>query len=337
MLTFGAKNLLVGKNATGKTRILTAISRVADLLAGRRALPPYSTESNLQLTNGEALGYKIKIGQGQVTAEEFRRGPTVLLSRSSDGSGRIYAEKLRQEIEFQSPAQNIAALSRRDLVQHPFLEPLHKWAASVDYFSFGASSSRRAVTASAGDILDRFQRGLEQAGGEFTEIIRRDMTALGYPLEGIRISHSSDAGDPILLVKENRLRTPIPLVALSQGMLRSLGLVLFIHTAAPDSRETCLLIDDLGEGLDFEHACQAVDWLMGQAEARKFQLIFSTNDRFIMNQVPLEHWSILEQEGEVTRVINYFNSRERFDDFKFTGLSNFDFFSMDFSAQEKQE
>ena len=336
-LTFGPVSLLVGRNATGKTRILSTLAELAEILAARRALPPHSAEWRVELADGESLAYQLNTEQSKVTGEEFRSGTKILLSRSANGHGRIYAEKLRQEIDFQSPAAHIAAVSRRDLLQHPFLEPLHAWAASVDYFSFGAPPSRGAAAASTGDILDRFQRGIAQGGSEFTERIRQDMTVLGYPLEGIRISHSSNAGDPVLLVKESRLRAPIPLTALSQGMLRSLGLVLFLNTTRSNSTPACLLIDDLGEGLDFDHSCQAIEWLLERARSSGFQLVFSTNDRFIMNKVPLEHWSILEQQGEITRVVNYFNSRQRFDDFKFTGLSNFDFFSMDFDGHHNEE
>ena len=332
-LTFGQVNLLVGRNATGKTRILSALSRLAELLGGRGTLPSESAEWKIELTNGEALGYELLCRNGQVSSEKFLRGSTTLVSRSDTGEGRIYAEKLKQEIEFQSPPGSIAAVARRDLLQHPFLEPLHAWAEWVDYFSFGSPTSRGMAAFSGGEILDRFQRGISHGGAEFTEDVRRDMNALGYPVEGLRINHSGAESEPSLLVKESRLRAAIPLNSLSQGMLRSLGLVLFVHTATVQTGHACLLIDDLGEGLDFDHSCQAVEWLLGQAEAKRFQLIFSTNDRFVMNKVPLENWTILQQEGNLTRVCNYFNSRVKFEDFKFTGLSNFDFFSMDFAGE----
>jgi len=60
----------------------------------------------------------------------------------------------------------------------------------------------------------------------------------------------------------------------------------------------------------------------------------STNDRFVMNNVPLEEWCVLQRRGSVVRVLNYTNSKELFDEFKFTGLSNFDFLAMDFANEE---
>ena len=41
-----------------------------------------------------------------------------------------------------------------------------------------------------------------------------------------------------------------------------------------------------------------------------------------MNNVPLEEWSVLQRKANHVIVKNYANSKEIFEDFKFTGLSN---------------
>jgi hypothetical protein len=56
----------------------------------------------------------------------------------------------------------------------------------------------------------------------------------------------------------------------------------------------------------------------------------TTNDRFVMNQVPLEYWSVLVRKAGVVKLFNRLNSEKKFEDFKYLGLSNFDFFSSDF-------
>ena len=55
----------------------------------------------------------------------------------------------------------------------------------------------------------------------------------------------------------------------------------------------------------------------------------ATNDRFVMNQVPLEEWSVLLRSRTHVNVKNYNNSRDLFEEFKFTGLSNFSFLELD--------
>ena len=70
--------------------------------------------------------------------------------------------------------------------------------------------------------------------------------------------------------------------------------------------------------------------LISKAQTGLVQLIMTTNDRFIMNGVPLEYWSVIERTPGLAKLHNIHNSKEIFDDFKFTGLNNFDFFATQF-------
>jgi hypothetical protein len=56
-----------------------------------------------------------------------------------------------------------------------------------------------------------------------------------------------------------------------------------------------------------------------------------------MNRIPLEEWSVLQRCGSTVRVLNYENSRDLFEEFKFTGLSNFSFLEMDFASGQPVE
>ena len=46
-----------------------------------------------------------------------------------------------------------------------------------------------------------------------------------------------------------------------------------------------------------------------------------------MNSVDLAYWNIFERRGNHVRSFNYRNNKETFDEFKLTGISNFDFFA----------
>jgi hypothetical protein len=55
-----------------------------------------------------------------------------------------------------------------------------------------------------------------------------------------------------------------------------------------------------------------------------------------MNNVPLSEWSILQRSGNIVEVKNYRNSKERFDEFRFTGLSNFSFLEYDYLNDQSE-
>ena len=94
--------------------------------------------------------------------------------------------------------------------------------------------------------------------------------------------------------------------------------------------QSCFLIDDIGEGLDYERASNLIKLVIEKAKSNNIQIIMSTNDRFVMNNVPLEYWAIINREGAKVKIFNRNNSNEMFEDFKYTGLNNFDLFSSDF-------
>jgi len=97
-----------------------------------------------------------------------------------------------------------------------------------------------------------------------------------------------------------------------------------------------ILIDDIGEGLDFERSTKLIGLLIELAKKNDdIQLIMSTNDRFVMNNVPLEYWQVIQRKGGECRIYNYRNSKEIFDEFAYTGLNNFDFLATDFLNIEK--
>jgi hypothetical protein len=87
-----------------------------------------------------------------------------------------------------------------------------------------------------------------------------------------------------------------------------------------------MLIDDIGEGLDFERSEKLIKVIVGRG-AKNLQILMSTNDRFVMNAVDLAFWRIVDRKGSRVKIWDEDNDAKRFGGFKYTGLSNFDFFA----------
>ena len=161
------------------------------------------------------------------------------------------------------------------------------------------------------------------------------MAEIGYPIEnlGTDVPTSIRVQGPqprVLYVKEPGLGDHTDQVDMSQGMFRAFSIIIQLNYSAMTRKPGCILIDDIGEGLDFERSCSLIKLLMSKAQRAQVQLIMSTNDRFVMNTVPLEAWTVLRRTGPKIKIYNYTNSKERFDQFKFTGMNNFDFFASNF-------
>lgn len=360
--TFGKINLIVGENASGKSRILNIVRGLANLVSGHTKLVFSSGNYRVVFDNaGTQVNYMLKYENQEVLKERLLVGKKTLLDRGNGGKGTIFAQRLGksgQEMDFQTPITELACVSKRDSLQHPFLEDLFRWGQSTLHFYFGSAMGKGTyfipreedtpakVDPKAPEVVTRmFQVGREQFGEEFTEAIKADMNSVGYDLESITIEPAeylkvepSIIRHPYcLVVKERDLPGKTDQMDMSQGMFRALSLIIQLAYSRLAVRPSCILVDDIGEGLDFERSSALIRLLLGKAQAAPAQLIMSTNDRFVMNAVPLKYWCIVRRVANTSKLYNYRNARELIEEFESIGLSNFDFFASQFYNKEQKD
>lgn len=347
-VVFRPSNLFVGPNASGKSRVLNVISGLAKLMAGKQKVTLLSGEWDVTFeSDGEWLEYILQIADQKVTREVFRDDKKTYLDRGNGGVGKIWAEKLNDTLDIQVTENELAAVARRDLIQHPYFEPLNEWGRTLYHYPFGGTLGKDVLALIdpnfKGDVdpqdplqaIGKFRRGAKDFGPQFLDLIKQDMAEIGYPIDSLGTKEPTSlivqGPQPIVLyVQEAGLGDITDQVEMSQGMFRSFSIIIQLNYATLTGKPSCILIDDIGEGLDFERSCSLIKLLMRKVEDAQIQLIMTTNDRFVMNTVPLEAWTVLRRSGPKIQFYNYRNSKEQFDKFKFTGMNNFDFFASDF-------
>lgn len=355
-LVFGSSNLLVGKNATGKTRTLRIIKVLSNLLSGQKK----------DLVNGRwdaefvqedvRFHYTLNIKDQQVLSEKLLRvragRKKMLLQRRKNGSGQLWAEKSKRSVDFQSPQDQIVAVARRDKIQHSYFIPLVDWGKAVFFFPFGRELGAQTLLLKVEDpaqkqlfdpkdtsmVVDIFQRGEKEFGNKFVTDVVSDMQQIGYLVDKIEVDTPTGVivSRPIpgkllsLNVKEKDLRCITEQMYISAGMFAALSVIVQINYLIRSLSPSCFIIDDIGEGLDYERSCAIIDVLIDKASKYSIQLIMSSNDRFVMNRVPLQMWTILNRKGSVVKGFNIHNSAKKFEQFRFTGMSNFDLFATNY-------
>jgi hypothetical protein len=347
-------NLIVGPNASGKTRALNVIGNLALWVCGeRKDLPRQASYRAEFVHDDQAIVYAVELGDGQVVAESFVRSGEALLDRSVGGKGSIFYEEVHRKLEFDIPPTELAA-SRRDSRQHSFLLPLQDWGQHTFNFYFGTSLGKESfalVSPSAkrpiafnlrhpNTVVGIFLEAQRRFGDKFVNALIADLGTIGYDAERVSVGLIKDImtslpGQPTgLTVKERALHAETDQLTMSQGMFRALSLLTLFNFAVFAAGPKCVIVDDIGEGLDFARSLALVTLLISKAQEHGIQLIMATNDRFIMNAVPLEYWTVLRRVGAEIRLSNYENSRRAFEEFKFTGLSNFDLLATNFLDEE---
>jgi predicted ATPase len=356
-LTLGKINLLVGKNATGKTNTITKITWLGNMLAGLQSQLLNSANYYVEFTDvNDIYKYHLNISMQNVMLEKLEINSDEKLSRADNGIGEIYAEEIGRKIKFQLPSNQIVAVSRRDTIQHPYLKKLSDWADGMRMYAFGSplgkeiGFSTNNINQLAVNPRDPNQVAVFYTIGErefshdFRKLIISYMKAIDYDLVNIGVAPDPNIILPVeghinmIYISEKGSNAVLWQPDISQGMFRALSLIIQITYNTLKNLPTTILIDDIGEGLDFDRSSKLIKLLIEIAEKNDtIQLILSTNDRFVMNNVPLEYWQVIQRSGGECKVFNYHNSKEKFDEFEYMGLNNFDFLATDYLNSEWQK
>lgn len=372
----GNINLIVGKNASGKSRIVKSIYKLSELLSGSDKIDQLFRKDTWlfrkdtwhlffdRTTNCETE-YFLELENGEVLQERLIIGSQQLLERNESGEGKIFAQELNQYMRFQTPKTELAVVKRRDNIQHPFLEDIYKWSSSLRFYEFGTQLGKYTLaklppttellkaktdTKDSDYVVEIFVLGKREHHNAFTQRIIDDMNRIGYQITKIEtkvpsffksnisppenLDEDSDNLPKFLYVQEDGLKSVTEQSEISQGMFRALSLFIQINYAILSDQPSCIIIDDIGEGLDFQRSSAIIKLLIEKAKTGLVQLIMTTNDENIMNGVPLEYWSVIERQPGVAKLHNYANSPEQFEQFKHIGLNNFDFFASEYYLQE---
>jgi len=348
----GKINLFAAKNATGKSRTLMAIDSL-DSIIQKSDFNSYSNYT-VEFSNKETeFRYNLNYNGNKVISEKLEDNEIIYINRSGNGKGEILTAQSNKEMqlmEFQVP-ENKLVISRRDQIQYPYLEKIHKWAEGVQYYTFGKSMNQEYGIkidkewafqyGNSDNPVEIFFAGEFNFKNKYREKVLEIVNEIGYNLKevGIKQGLYSDLNIKsdyyTLYAIENNIKATITQNAMSQGMFRALSIIIHITYHVMMGLPTTILIDDIGEGLDFERSSKLIKLLIRLTEENdNIQLIMSTNDRFVMNNVPLEYWQVIQRTGGECRVYNYQNSKEKFDEFAYTGLNNFDFLATDFINSE---
>lgn len=346
LVRFDNINLFVGKNAVGKSRTLCALSEIATLLSLKKKVSEInSADSKYHLIlkeNNISYEYIVSV-ENRLIIEE------ILLVEGVEKYNRkkniIYSETLHKFENLDIAATDMLTSIQAKNSEYPYIPEIFEWSNALKNYTFTNQYEKNHLIKNKEDLEDSktiedftpdniiklFSQGKKKFGQPFIDSIISDLHNIGYDISSIDLLENK-LGTGIS-VQEEELSEPTLQLDMSQGMFRALSFFIQMEFALLSKISVCLLIDDLGEGLDFSRSISLIDILIYKINNSDIQIFMSSNDRYIMNKIPLKYWSIIERKRHVSAFHNYHNAREIFDDFKYTGLNNFDFLATDFYLQ----
>ena len=352
-VTFQNINFIVGKNATGKSKTINAIKQLSDLLSGDIKLSQLMYNTSIYDlifdNNGNEISYYLEFEEGKVKQELLKINGITKLTRNIRKGTMLY-EKALSYLDFKMENDKLA-VARVDRIQQPFFELLQNWGKRLNFYKFGDDMGQNSFIKDVNAIKKYEEVDLKNDQNipkifvlaslkfpNFQEIIVQDMNKIGYKLTSIQtqnlnyISINNIIG---VAAKEKDIEIVTDQEQMSQGMFRALSLLVQLNFSLLSKTPSCILIDDIGEGLDYERSKSLIDLIIEKVKDSPIhQIIMTTNNKYVMNNVPLEYWSAISRIPKKSVFYNYQNSKEIFDDFEYTGLSNSDFLSENFYFNE---
>jgi energy-coupling factor transporter ATP-binding protein EcfA2 len=149
------------------------------------------------------------------------------------------------------------------------------------------------------DVVKVIKKALEEYGKEYDDKLKEDLSIFGINFD------------------------PFNPLALSSGETKVLEILSLLNYWLLEDTPVCCLIDNFGDGLCFDWASDLTKLVYKKIQSNKIQCIFSTHNRYVMNAIDIDYWNILDSG----KVYNIENSPKVWDEWEFTGLNNFDFFS----------
>ena len=328
-IPFGNLNLIVGKNAVGKSKTLDSLVRTVKIIKGDLSGVFLGHQCRLvfKLDDNEEMEFSYSITRNNTIESEFlKRGNEVIVER--DGSvTRIKGETVNP------PSNKLCIQSQRDTTKYPEFEAIMQWAEQIIGFSFSdLSSSNYYMVPSMFNDRKELSELFEHISDERKEFIKEKMHDLDYGVGSIEQVKVSDSFTIITLM-ENGVSIPLLPNIMSNGMLRVFYIFSYLAYLSAEEGAKTLLIDDLGEGLDYSRSKKLSKIIFDYCEEHGIQLIATSNDNFLMNAVDLRHWIVLLRENENITAVCEKTHPELFLKFKRLGLNNFDLFSTDFISK----
>lgn len=347
-------NLVVGRNSTGKTRLLNVIAGLARLIASGEASSNGSFQAEFA-HNGRIWEYALEIDEFAVKTETLWCGDKFFIDRSGE---LLWSDEDATHTRFRMRDNQIALNAKLDLIQTPYLEAFHTWANSVFHFHFGSPLGQSTVAMSAGgmhtpaevNVKDENQTALiyrhafERFGQKFDDAVISDMREIGFNVSAVNLQVLSGlkpqmpiSGSMLgMALEEEGVGHWVEQHTMSTGMFRALAIIIHVNLSIFSDHAELILLDDIGEGLDFERSSKLIKLIVSKLKTSRTQVVMTSNDRFIMNSVDIDHWTVLSRVGNKVEAYSKFSHPVAFDDFHYSGLQNFDFFAMELFDDKKE-
>ncbi len=339
--------ILTGRNGVGKSRTCNVITNTIKSIAGRIGLQ--LGNKRIVIDTAENTSFEVIINTEQNSSNNLFIKEEKLFQIVNDerkflfDRNNIYDSNISQTVQYSPPDNMLTFHVRRDKVSHPFIEEILREISKFHFVNFDEPKML-----AVGKLLEKhlpmemlpsmtpicFEQFVTE---DKKKIILDQINSVGFLIEDIFVLSTVVAARgetqkvPMLYLKEKQVSSPYSIIQASSGMMKMIFLIVTLNLIESGS---CILIDNIGDGLDYRRSIEAMRIL--EDKAKETQIIISTNNEFLLNQTDIRNWNILHRNGSVVKAYNYSNNKEKLIKFSDSGLSNYEYFRDEYYLEGPQ-
>lgn len=348
---FNKQNLITGKNSTGKTRlcnVLNSISKITyELIDSNFSVDFTDSKENL-------YRYSLESQKGKIINEKFEKigdndseDNFIYFSRR-DKEKLVYNE-MKEDYEKFSPPDNILSIhSRRDEKEFGYMTILETFLCQFEIlnglqitdknFNFKFRKEGSDFKCSF-DYAVQYISYLFKDSEEQKKKILKYMRSCGFKISDFHTNERKSISGTYyeLFLKETGMKEYFNIEQISSGMYFTWSMIVFLEYIIQENKKKIIVIDDFGENLDYETSAKLIKHLFKRAEKHNIQLIFTTNNRHLINAAELKDIIILVRKEHNVKSYSYIKNEKLFEKFDFIGLSNYSFYEEKFFDKVYEE
>lgn len=336
---FSEINLLISRNGAGKSRTLSIIRELSEFINESRKIEnaSYSCQNfDFIFTHDETIfRYVLKIKDRTVIEEQYYENEKILLDYQreillSNNDNIFYEEKFRKPL--------FIFLKRKG--KYLFSE-IMEWALSLRSLPPRNDIDKKAILPELSILNKNIKKNIDSCyhlqyvfyhtekefGREYVNEIIDCLNGLGFSVTNILL-RKVKKGYSLSVEEDKKYYTDQE--QMSQRLYVALSVFAILIAAKFNKTSMCVLIDDFGEGFDYINVKRIIDLVINKSYRTYIQYFITTNDKAVMNSINLRYWSVIDRVGNKSIFYNIINSKNNFEDYKYTGLNNFDFFCSGF-------
>lgn len=338
LITFDNFNLIIGKNASGKSQLFQRFNFLKLVHSKDGQTPNIRTTVDFSLTfkdseNSSIINYKLKVMPNQ-EVEETIKNETLNITLFSSSDKKFYDESKKTHVSHLFPKKHSVTKFVSDLEGNfPTLKKLGDFFDGVKLLRTDRYNPTQLSPVLGQMVPDENLNNLgavvltwkQQNHVLYNELLSTYKTFFDGINDLIPVQQPN-LPFPFLGFSEKLVKWTVSQTDCSMGMLRVLGIIALSISIDPKTGKipSLIIIDEIDNGLDYENVGAIIEYLIERSSGS--QVIFSSHSPVVCNFVPPKNWRVFSRKGSHVQVKVPTETKETLDLIKSSKMSNWEIY-----------